>query len=100
MPLACRKKGRWQSRVVFSLKLSEHSKVEAMETEGMDTRVGSLRLGTRIHGADVFLAMQGCQHVSTAFNLGKLSFSNCCIVFIFNVIPLLVGTTINLAIGL
>lgn len=66
MPLACRKKGRWQSRVVFSLKLSEHSKVEAMETEGMDTRVGSLRLGTCIHGADVFLAMQGCQHISTA----------------------------------
>lgn len=65
--------------------------------EGIDTRVGSLRLGTCTHGADVFMAMQA--RVSAHFNcinLGKLIHSAIAVSFfffsVFNVIPLLVGT--------
>jgi hypothetical protein len=76
----------------FSLKLSKQSKIEAMETEGMDTHVGSLRARHLKTWSRCLPGHAGVSAYFNCINLGKLSFSNCCIVFIFSVILLLVGT--------
>lgn len=63
-----------------------------METEGMDTHVGSLRARHLKTWSRCLPGHAGVSAYFNCINLGKLSFSNCCIVFIFSVILLLVGT--------
>lgn len=80
----------------FFFKLrKQKAEAKLWRPKGVGTVVGSLTLGARVQGAEVFLAMQGHQHILTALILGKLSFSNCCIHFVFNVTPFYVSRKIN-----
>lgn len=75
MPLACREKGRLAIYVLvfffFSLG-NRKQKQSYVGLKGWARVAGSLVLGAGAHGAEVFLAMQGRQHILTA-----LVWANC-----------------------
>lgn len=68
MPLACRKKGRLAIYVLVFVFSSGNRKQKQSYggLKGWARVVGSLILGACAHGAEVFLAMQGRQHILTA----------------------------------
>lgn len=69
MPLTCRKKGRLAIYYYCYFVFSSGNRKQKQSYGGLKgwARVaGSLVLGAGAHGAEVFLAMQGCQHILTA----------------------------------